>query len=79
MKLVMLKNMPSDYQLVGLKVHIPIASRRLHPELKPKMYIHAGYSTGNGLWLKYKTTENRVIPFAFKDFKEILKWKVEIE
>ena len=76
MKVVKIKDLPKDFQLVGLTLIIPKYVRKVQPELLPKMVIKSGWN--KGFWGTKKDGDSRIYPVLFEDFKEVGKWKVEL-
>jgi len=69
-----LKDLPKDFQLVGLTLIIPKYVRKVQPELLPKMIIKSGWN--KGFWCIKKEGDSRMYPVLFKDFDEVKEWRV---
>ncbi len=74
MKVMKIKDLPEDFQIVGLTLIVPKEILKTNFELSPNMIIKSGWN--KGFWCIKKEDDGRIYPVFFKDFDEVKEWKV---
>jgi hypothetical protein len=72
-----IKDLPSDRNLRGIKVKIPLG----HPECSLEVgywWSQWGYENGKaGVWVKESPTESRIYPVFLDKLEEALEWEIK--